>query len=39
LEKLEKTAKKVSKVVLPTLYLAPMLVGAYGFVSFIQWAS
>jgi|TARA_B100000902_G_C26763507_1_gene646777 hypothetical protein len=39
MKKIEKTAKKASKVILPTLYLAPMFLGAYGFVSFFQWAS
>ena len=39
MKKIEKTAKKVSEVILPTLYLAPMFLGAYGFVSFVQWAS
>ena len=38
-KKIERTAKKVTEVILPTLYLAPMFLGAYGFVSFVQWAS
>ncbi len=39
MEKIEKTARKVSEVILPTLYLAPMIIGAYGFISFVQWTS
>ena len=39
MKKIEKTAKKVTGVILPTLYLAPMFLGAYGFISFVQWTS
>tara|TARA_B100000886_G_scaffold219776_1_gene152625 strand:- start:257 stop:376 length:120 start_codon:yes stop_codon:yes gene_type:complete len=39
MKKIEKTARKVSEVILPTLYLAPMIIGAYGFISFVQWTS
>tara|TARA_X000001036_G_C20487124_1_gene728226 strand:+ start:386 stop:505 length:120 start_codon:yes stop_codon:yes gene_type:complete len=39
MKKIEKTARKVSEVMLPTLYLAPMIIGAYGFISFVQWTS
>jgi|TARA_X000000368_G_scaffold261171_1_gene206677 hypothetical protein len=39
MKKIEKTARKVSEVILPTLYLAPMVIGAYGFISFVQWTS
>ena len=39
MKKIEKTAKKVTEVILPTLYLAPMFLGAYGFISFVQWTS
>ena len=39
MKKIEKTARKVSELILPTLYLAPMVIGAYGFISFVQWTS
>ena len=39
MKKIEKTAKKVTEVILPTLYLAPMFLGAYGFISLVQWTS
>jgi hypothetical protein len=39
MKKIEKTAKKVTEVILPTLYLAPMFLGAYGFISLLQWTS
>ena len=39
MKKIEKTARKVSEVIMPTLYLAPMVIGAYGFISFVQWTS
>ena len=39
MKKIEKTTKKVTGVILPTLYLAPMFLGAYGFISFVQWTS
>ncbi len=39
MRKIEKTARKVSEVILPTLYLAPMVIGVYGFISFVQWTS
>ena len=39
MKKIEETARKVSEVILPTLYLAPMVIGAYGFISFVQWTS
>ena len=39
MEKIEKTARKVSEVMLPTLYLTPLILGAYGFISFVQWTS
>ena len=39
MKKIEKTARKVSEVILPTRYLAPMVIGAYGFISFVQWTS
>jgi len=39
MKKIVKTARKVSEVILPTLYLAPMVIGAYGFISFVQWTS
>ena len=32
MKKIERTAKKVTGVILPTLYLAPMFLGAYGFI-------
>ena len=39
MKKIERTAKKVTEVILPTLYLAPMVLGAYGFISLVQWTS
>ena len=39
MKKIQKTVRKVSEVILPTLYLAPMVIGAYGFISFVQWTS
>ena len=39
MKKIEKTAKKVTEIILPTLYLAPMVLGTYGFISFVQWTS
>ena len=39
MKKIERTAKKVTGVILPTLYLAPMFLGAYGFISLVQWTS
>ncbi len=39
MKKIERTAKKVTEVILPTLYLAPMVIGAYGFISLVQWTS
>ena len=39
MKKIEKTARKVKEIILPTIYLAPMFLGAYGFISFVQWTS
>tara|TARA_B100001173_G_C15898481_1_gene508775 strand:- start:170 stop:328 length:159 start_codon:yes stop_codon:yes gene_type:complete len=39
MKKIEKTAKKVTEIILPTLYLAPMVLGTYGFISLVQWTS
>ena len=39
MKKIERKVKKVTGVILPTLYLAPMFLGAYGFISLVQWTS
>jgi|TARA_B110000438_G_scaffold271003_1_gene288564 hypothetical protein len=39
MKKIEKTATKFGKALLPAIYAAPMFISAWGFVSFVQWAS
>jgi len=39
MKKIEKTATNLVKAILPAIYIAPMVISAWGFVSFVQWAS
>jgi len=39
MKKIEKTATSFFKAILPAIYMAPMVISAWGFVSFVQWAS
>ena len=34
-----KKITKFYKAILPSMYLAPFILGAYAFVSFVQWTS
>jgi hypothetical protein len=39
MKKLEKKATASFKVILPAIYLAPMALTSWSFISFVQWAS
>ncbi len=39
MKKLEKKVTAYVKVILPAIYLAPMALTSWSFISFIQWAS
>tara|TARA_B110000881_G_C18189362_1_gene323997 strand:- start:125 stop:244 length:120 start_codon:yes stop_codon:yes gene_type:complete len=39
MKKIEKKATTLIKAILPAMYLAPVAIASWSFVSFVQWSS